>query len=75
MSENTPKSPQESEPQSPAPRDSRTSDEEKSIGAEAIVNAPPTAEISDASDKGPTDESADTPMATEAGQFRTAPMD
>ena len=83
MSENTPKNPQESEPQdadspesqSPDSPEPQTPGEEKSIGAEAIVNAPPTAEVSEASDTGTTDESADTPMATEAGQFRTAPMD
>ncbi|MDN5588467.1 MAG: hypothetical protein L0G69_18095, partial [Brevibacterium sp.] len=87
MSENTPKNPQESEPQdtdSPEPQDtdspeSQTPDEEKSIGAEAIVNAPPTAEISEASASGPDDGSSDdvvrAPLATEAGEFRTSPMD
>ncbi|SMX81926.1 Signal transduction histidine kinase [Brevibacterium sp. 239c] len=71
MSENTPTNPNKSEPQGADSLESQTPEEapevtresETSFGAEAIVNAPPTTEISDP------------PAATEAGQFRTAPMD
>ena len=84
MSENTPKNPQESEPQVPDSLESQTPGEDWPIGAEAIVNAPPTAENSEASDSGPDDGSSSdgssddvvqAPLATEAGEFRTSPMD
>ena len=94
MSENTPTNPRESEPQSADSLESQAPEEtpesDRPIGAEAIVNAPPTAETpaaaktpeaeesadrSEPSGNGAVDESADTPLATEAGQFRTAPMD
>lgn len=89
MSENTPTSPHESEPQGTDSLESQTPEtapeetpgSEKSFGAEAIVNAPPTAEISE-TDATPeanatpeAEESPQAPLATEAGQFRTAPMD
>lgn len=85
MSENTPRNPHDSEPQGTESLESQTPEEtpesDRPIGAEAIVNAPPTAEISEtsgaaeASANGETDDSPQTPSATEAGQFRTAPMD
>lgn len=89
MSENTPTNPNESEPQGTESTESQTPEQapdvtqesEKSFGAEAIVNASPTAETSgaaetsEASDIGETDDFAQEPLATEAGQFRTAPMD
>lgn len=94
MSENTPTNPRESEPQSADSLESQTPEEapesDRPIGAEAIVNAPPTAETpaaakipeaddsadgSEPSGNGAADESAGTPLATEAGQFRTAPME
>ncbi|PCC51630.1 sensor histidine kinase [Brevibacterium aurantiacum] len=79
MSENTPTNPHDSEPQGAESLESQTPEEtpesDRSIGAAAIVNAPPTSEISEGSDIGEADDSPQVPLATEAGQFRTAPMD
>ena len=79
MSENTPTNPHDSEPQGAEFLESQTPEEtpesDRSIGAAAIVNAPPTSEISEGSDIGEADDSPQVPLATEAGQFRTAPMD
>lgn len=87
MSENTPTNPHESEPQGTDSLESQTpevSPEEapesaRSIGAEAIVNAPPTAETlevpqsPESSAGGASDESADTPSATEEEQPSGSP--
>ncbi|WP_350269791.1 histidine kinase [Brevibacterium sp. CBA3109] len=88
MSENTPTNPHESEPQgtdslepqSPEATPEATPESARSIGAEAIVNAPPTAETlevppsPESSAGGATDESADTPSATEEAQPSGSPQ-
>ncbi|MGC3020414.1 MULTISPECIES: sensor histidine kinase [unclassified Brevibacterium] len=63
MSEKTPENPQDQEPQGTDPSETQPPDErEESISAEAIVSAPPTAEFDEAT-------------ASQAGQFRTKPLD
>ncbi|SMX68080.1 Signal transduction histidine kinase [Brevibacterium iodinum ATCC 49514] len=71
MSEKTPENPQDQEPHGTDPVEPQIPDteaapssgeREESISAEAIVNAPPTTEI-------------DQPKASQAGEFRTKPLD
>lgn len=71
MSEKTPENPQDQEPHGTDPVEPQIPDteaapsageREESISAEAIVNAPPTTEI-------------DEPTASQAGEFRTKPLD
>lgn len=71
MSEKTPENPQDQESHGTDPVEPRIPDteaapsageREESISAEAIVNAPPTTEI-------------DQPTASQAGEFRTKPLD
>ncbi|MGO0604493.1 histidine kinase [Brevibacterium linens] len=71
MSEKTPENPQDQEPHGTDPVEPQIPDteaapsageREESISAEAIVNAPPTTEI-------------DEPAASQAGEFRTKPLD
>ncbi|MGO3067266.1 MAG: hypothetical protein ACTIIT_14675, partial [Brevibacterium linens] len=71
MSEKTPENPQDQEPHGTDPVEPQIPDteaatsageREASISAEAIVNAPPTTEIAK-------------PTASQAGEFRTKPLD
>lgn len=71
MSEKTPENPQDQEPHGTDPVEPQIPDteaapssgeREESLSAEAIVNAPPTTEI-------------DQPKASQAGEFRTKPLD
>jgi signal transduction histidine kinase len=63
MSEKTPENPQDQEPDGTDPQEAQTPDgREESFSAESIVNAPPTTEI-------------DEPTASQAGEFRTKPVD